>query len=172
LATFATTLQPLLNVLDGGHGLRQFFGFMSGWAGVTQQADGLGHFFNLRLSIDPKLLTQALTKYAKLVGLGRRIARPSNRRTSVATRILTRPPALVSQQATGGSAPTSQLSPAKLLASALAPVRQALAATSSTVKRVLGGPVGGLVGSLGSAPGGSPPPPNAVGKLLQYLLGS
>jgi phospholipid/cholesterol/gamma-HCH transport system substrate-binding protein len=65
LASFATSLQPLMKSLGPDGGFRAFLGFIDGWAGVTNQADGLGHVFNLRLTVDEEILTSAIQKYTE-----------------------------------------------------------------------------------------------------------
>jgi virulence factor Mce-like protein len=146
LASFAQDLGPFLNVLDQQGGLREFLGFVAGWAGVTSQRDGLGHVFRLRLSIDQQLLTSALGKYAALFGAG-----PSRGRGAAHRAAAGNP---VPAPSANGPAPSTTTATATTTGVPTVP-------TLPTVPTA-----GGVGGSPASGAGGG-----QTRQLLQYLLG-
>jgi phospholipid/cholesterol/gamma-HCH transport system substrate-binding protein len=161
LATFADTLRPVVNMLDAGTGLREFFGFMAGWAGVTSQRDGLGHVFRLRAMIDQELLTSALARYAATLGIKHRGAAKA---PAVAK---------VVQQAAGrlgGALPTGSGGPGGGAAPALSQLQHTVGKTTSAVSGLLAAPSTPAGDGAGGA-NSKPPAASNTSKLLNYLLG-
>jgi phospholipid/cholesterol/gamma-HCH transport system substrate-binding protein len=62
LATFATSLQPVMTGLDQQGGLKALLRFVAGWAGVIQQRDGLGNMFRVHVALSPQLVTSVLQR--------------------------------------------------------------------------------------------------------------
>jgi phospholipid/cholesterol/gamma-HCH transport system substrate-binding protein len=160
LATYANTLRPVVNMLDAGTGLREFFGFMAGWAGVTAQRDGLGHVFRLRATIDQQLLTSALGRYAAALGLKHRGA------------VKTPGAAKIVQQAMGllgaVASPTGSRGSGGPGAPALSQLQHTVGSATSTVSGLLA-PSTPTPGAGGAS--AKPPAASSTSKLLQYLLG-
>jgi hypothetical protein len=149
-------------MLDAGTGLREFFGFMAGWAGVTSQRDGLGHVFRLRAMIDQELLTSALARYAATLGIKHRGAAKA---PAVAK---------VIQQAAGrlggGALPTGSGGPGAGAAPALSQLQHAVGKTTSAVSGLLAAPSTPAGEGAGGA-NSKPPAASNASKLLNYLLG-
>jgi phospholipid/cholesterol/gamma-HCH transport system substrate-binding protein len=153
LATFAKTLRPVLDMLDAGSGLREFLGFMAGWAGVTAQRDSLGHVFRLRATIDQQLLTSALARYAATVGF----KLPSAAKFSPQSGGAGQP---------GTSAPTTSAGSSPGPApGAVSQLQRTLGNTTSAINGLLGRLTGGGGASSQSSAASN------TSQLLRYLLG-
>jgi ABC-type transporter Mla subunit MlaD len=160
LATFAGEFQPLVNTLDKDKGLIDFLGFMDGWAGVTDGADGLGHHFRLRATIDGDLLGSALSRFNPLA-----TKKKSSQRKAAAPkrRVLPEAPATTAPQ-TGKPKLLPDL-PTKPVTDAL---QKGLEDVGNTVEDAVGGLLGGLTGRTRDGSGSST---NDTTKLFNYLLG-
>jgi phospholipid/cholesterol/gamma-HCH transport system substrate-binding protein len=156
LASFAQTLRPVLDMLDAGSGLREFLGFMAGWAGVTAQRDGLGHVFRLRLTLDQQLLTSALSRYAAALGLNRHHGRKPPKVVKLSPQVVRLPGPLAKTINPGGSGGR-----ANPVVSAL---QQTVTNTTSTINTLAGSAGGG--GSASS----QRPTASTTSQLLHYLL--
>jgi hypothetical protein len=149
-------------MLDAGTGLREFFGFMAGWAGVTAQRDGLGHVFRLRAMIDQQLLTSALGRYAAALGIKPR----SGVKLPGAAKII--------QQAAGrlgaATSPSGTGAPGGPAAPALSQLQHTVGNATSAVSGLLAPPPAAGGDGTGGATS-KPPAASSTSKLLQYLLG-
>jgi len=158
LATFAGEFQPLVDTLDKDKGLIDFLGFMDGWAGVTDGADGLGNHFRLRATVDGDALGGALARFnpaAKKKRAAQRKASTPKRETLPAAPEATKPQAR----------PKLPDLPTKPVTDAL---QKGLEDVGNTVENAVGGLLGGLQGRTRDGSGSSA---NDTTKLFNYLLG-
>jgi phospholipid/cholesterol/gamma-HCH transport system substrate-binding protein len=164
LASFAAKSRSFLGTLDQQAGLKWFLGFIAGWTGVTQDRDGLGHLFRLRLSLDDQSITSALGKYASLFGI------------SVPARVHTnprRPTTLPSPKAPAvpqAPAPTSKPTGLAGLGAVLAPTTQKLGGLVNGVVGAVGKSLSGVGAVLHGASSGSSSAGAATARLLRFLL--
>ncbi len=161
LATFTQEFQPLVDTLDTKRGWIDFLGFMDGWAGVTEGADGLGNHFRLRATVDT----------ASLAGLTRFIPGATTKKAAT-------------KKSTGKKAPAAQAPAPVTQAPAVKkpklpeaikpltdPLEQGLQDVGKSVQEAVGGLIGGLQGTKqdrGTAGSGSS---SDTTKLFNYLLG-
>jgi phospholipid/cholesterol/gamma-HCH transport system substrate-binding protein len=143
LATFATSLQTVMTGLDQQGSLKAVLRFVSGWAGVIGQRDGIGNMFRVHVALSPQLVTSVLQRMS---GGAAGPPPPAHR-----------PPAPVAATPRVSAAPT-----ARAAGSAATP--QPAASESSA-------PAGRPAGSGGGpATGGGSAPTGALQGLLSYLM--
>ncbi|MTD45901.1 MCE family protein [Conexibacter sp. W3-3-2] len=169
LATFTGEIDPFLDVLDEQRGLIDFLSFMDSWADVTNNADGLGHHFRLRITVDDEALTSAISKFIPDLPVkkdGKTKGKPSTKKPVL--------PALKPTAPSDATSPKPQQPP---VTDAVKPVTdslsQGLQEVGKTVEDAVGDLVGGLVGQgkkdrSGTAGSASS---NDTTKLFNYLLG-
>lgn len=155
LATFAGEFQPLVDTLDKDKGLIDFLGFMDGWAGVTDGADGLGNHFRLRATIDGDAIGGALSRFSPAA-----TKKQATRRAKTPTR-----PAAAQEARPKASRPKLPDLPTRGATDAL---QKGLEGVGDTVEDAVGGLLGGLQGRSRDGSGSST---NDTTKLFNYLLG-
>lgn len=169
LATFTTDVDPLLKTLDQQRGLIDFLSFMDSWADVTNNADGLGHHFRLRLTVDGEALTSAISKFAPGLPIKKSGAAGKAPRKKAA-----RPDAEpASPSSSSAPAPRPQAAVPDVVKPLTDPLSEGLEGVGKSVEDAVGGLLGGLVGqrkkdSSGTAGSGSS---SDTTKLFNYLLG-
>lgn len=165
LAQFTSEVDPLLTTLDEKRGLIDFLSFMDSWADVTNNADGLGHHFRLRITADGEALTSAISKFIPgLDGLPTKKTKPAKTK---------RKPSRPASAPDARPAPTARPSKPGLpeaIKPATAPLEQGLEDIGKTVEGAVGSLIGGLTGGRRTEQG-SAPPSSDTSKLLNYLLG-
>ncbi|MCW2997923.1 MAG: hypothetical protein JWN65_1472 [Solirubrobacterales bacterium] len=145
LAQFSSDLAPLLD--QSYTSVKSLVGgFVNGWAGVTNNQDGLGHYWRLQPGIDTALATSVLE---------RELYKPK-----VAAKAKPGKPAAANKPAPEVTAPAAPAAAPPRLLEPLKPVVGA-------VNDALNGLKGGLDGSGDKTSSGG----NEMGKLLNYLLG-
>lgn len=155
LAQYAADSNPFVEGMGGGS-LKSVLSFADDWAHVTDSQDGLSHVFRLRLSVNPDLITSALSRYAKKFG----VSVPSARKKSAPAQA----PAAAEPAAPAPETKKPGLLP-KLLPIPIADaIQQGLDDIGKTVTGVVGAVTGGKKG--GSDPQGG----DDATKLLNYLL--
>lgn len=164
VAQFSADADPLLDALDQGRGLTELFTFFGGWAGVIDNRDSLGQVFRLRLTVDESLVTSAIKRYARKMGVEAPLTRTPKRR---APRERPRPAAPAPRPAPVERKRLPEL-PVKLPKVAEDLTEKALDELPAEVERAVEGLLGGLRG-----PGtrdADPPSRSDMSKLLDYLL--
>ncbi|WP_372788641.1 MlaD family protein [Paraconexibacter sp.] len=158
LATFTDESQPLIDTLDVKRGWIDFISFMNGWTRVTDNADGLGHHFRLRIMFDTEALASAISKFAPVP-----VAKQRKQRAAKPTK---RKPAKAPAPADAApSKPAPSPIPKKPVKDAL---ESGLKGVGDSVQEAVGGLLGGLQTKRGTGSGSSQSDP---AKLLNYLLG-
>jgi virulence factor Mce-like protein len=173
LSEFSHNLAPLTRGLERGV-LRDAISLMSGWSKVIQRSDGLGHIFRVRASVDPELLTSALTH---LAGDSPPIDSTTAAKRKPAAKA--EAPAAATPSAPAPSAPaTEEKKLSKRLPIPLpSAVGDAVDSIGDGVNSILDQLLGGLKGGTTpkTAPRAQTPKANAdngMQQLLDYLLGS
>jgi phospholipid/cholesterol/gamma-HCH transport system substrate-binding protein len=147
---------PILTELDQ-RAMRDLLYFVENWALALKGRDALGHFVGAALTIDPSVIQSALDSFINNSGLGP----------------LSRHPKSASRKTATGAVPTPQPAP---------PTRAPSPAGQPAVQTTTAPASSGAPGNQGAPPSGAPAspappspapslPPNAVQKLLNFLLG-
>lgn len=152
LARYADDSKALMDGLGSGT-LRSFLAFMDDWSHVTDNADGLGHVFRLRISFNKDLIGLALARYAKDF-----LPKAARHRTTKAARPAPSPSVAAPEAAK--PAPVPKL-PTVPLGEA---IKQGVDAIGKTVTGVVGAVAGGTSGGGGAAR------QDDATKLLNYLM--
>jgi phospholipid/cholesterol/gamma-HCH transport system substrate-binding protein len=144
LSTFARRLAPLVRTADQAGALDGLLGVMNGWVRTTQNSDGLGHLFRLRLQVDDTATSHLLDA----LGLN---PTADQKRSGNAT---SRPAEPAHADGSGGGDPPPAAATAAPDASSSKPTLPVPQIPGTTLDDKLGGPQAG-----------------GVGALLDYLLG-
>lgn len=161
LARFSTEVEPLLDTLDEQRGLIDFLGFMDAWKGVTDNADGLGHHFRLRILVNDEALTSAISKFAPSLKTTKSKRAPKSQGGKPAPDAVS-PPAVDKPKPRVPKLVPDQ--PTK-------PVTDALSDGLKDVGETVQDAVGGLLGGLQRGRSGPESSQSDPAKLLNYLLG-
>ncbi|PTL59551.1 MlaD family protein [Paraconexibacter algicola] len=164
LASFTGEVDPLLKTLDQQRGLIDFLSFMDSWADVTNNADGLGHHFRLRITADAEALTSAVSKFIPDLKTSATKKKKTVKRPAPAKP--TRVPAGSDDDRPVAKPPTLP----DVTKPLVDPLTQGLQDVGKSVQEAVGGLVGGLTGKDRTAPDGSGSSSDTT-KLFNYLLG-